>query len=90
MVSRLSGRGVRRDRALASPRRPAKSPLRSSMRDENGDMFVDSDRLVIREVTVNYYLSHIISTKYLARAGRPGIATKVSVRVCVDHSARAV
>jgi hypothetical protein len=40
MVSRLSGRGVRRDRASASPRRPAKSPLRSSMRDENGDMFV--------------------------------------------------
>jgi hypothetical protein len=51
MVSRFGGRGVRRDRASASPRRPAKSPLRSSMRDENGDMFVDSDRLVIREVT---------------------------------------
>jgi hypothetical protein len=36
MVPRLSGRGVRRDRASVCPRRPAKNPLRSAMRDENG------------------------------------------------------
>jgi len=34
------------------------------MRDENGDMFVDYDHLAIHEATANYYLSHIIPTKY--------------------------